>query len=69
MLMIFEIVLIVVVMCKVADAESRSPVVWSGLTLLLCLAATAFIPLYYLAPIIGGAVAFVTMLIANALRS
>lgn len=68
MLAMFEIVLVVFVMTRVAEAESRSPWIWGGLTLATCLAASAVIPLVYVAPIVGGVVVFLAMLIANALR-
>lgn len=68
MFALIELVLVVLVMSRVADAESRSPLIWGGLTLIACLAASVLIPLVFIAPIVGGVVVFLAMLIANALR-
>ncbi len=68
MLALLELVLIIVIMTRIADAESRSPWIWGSITLVFCLVSIAFIPLVFIAPIIGGVLAFVAMLVTNAVQ-
>lgn len=58
----------VIVMARVAEAEDRSAVLWGALTLLLCLAAAAVIPLPLINIFLGLAVSFGLMLGLNLLH-
>jgi hypothetical protein len=57
---------VVVLLGKIAEHEDRSPVVWGGLTLLLCIASLFVVPLPFGRMLIAGVAAFVAMTVARA---
>jgi len=60
----FEIILGIVIcvfMAKIASADEHSPMIWFGVTFILCVGAV-FIPLPYLRFLIAGVVSFGLML-------
>ena len=68
MLWLMEIGLVVFVIWKIAESESRSPIIWAAISLVLCILASMVIPIAPLAPLAGGLATFIAMLVANATR-
>jgi hypothetical protein len=58
----------VTIMVKAAEMEDRSTILWGGITLALCIACSIFIPLPLINIVIGLALTYLAMLIANLLR-
>ena len=63
MLGILMIIAAVVIMVKAADMEGRSSVLWGALTLILCLACGALIPLPLINIAIGLGMSYFAMFI------
>ena len=57
-----------VFMSRLAETEDRSPIVWGFLTLVLCVACGAFIPLGLVALVMGLVLSFLAMLVLNLIR-
>jgi hypothetical protein len=58
----------VFIMAKVAHMEERSPILWGGITFLICVATTITIPLPFISMIIGLAISFTAMFVVKLLE-
>ena len=62
----FELILgigLIVGIAKIASADDQSPVIWGGITFVLCAAAVALVPLPFLRILFAGAIAVVAMIV------
>ncbi len=66
MLELILLVVLVLTMGKIADAENRSPLVWGGLTLVAGIGSLFLVPLPFGRMLIAGAVVFAGMIVAKA---